>query len=114
MLYHIQCWRQNQTKNQLEELKTALPVMRKFGSVKKSLQVEVGVKKANLINNVTFNLGDQSAKFHIIRLMNNLQRFRWLIHNTVFGVWSKLPRKWKLRRNLRGHFYDGVDITGSE
>ena len=59
--YHTALKRQNQTKNQLEEIpgigpKTRAKLLRKFGSVKKiieadyaELQAEVGAKKANLI-----------------------------------------------------------------
>ena len=59
--YHTALKRQNQTKNQLEEIpgigpKTRAKLLRKFGSVKKiieadyaELQAEVGSKKANLI-----------------------------------------------------------------
>ena len=63
--YHTVLKRQNQTKNQLEEIpgigpKTRAKLLRKFGSVKKiieadyaELQVEVGVKKANLIKRLS-------------------------------------------------------------
>ena len=63
--YHMALKRQNQTKNQLEEIpgigpKTRAKLLRKFGSVKKiieadyaELQAEVGTKKANLIKRLS-------------------------------------------------------------
>ena len=63
--YHTALKRQNQTKNQLEEIpgigpKTRAKLLRKFGSVKKiieadytELQAEVGSKKANLIKRLS-------------------------------------------------------------
>ena len=63
--YHTALKRQNQTKNQLEEIpgigpKTRAKLLRKFGSVKKiieadyaELQAEVGSKKANLIKHLS-------------------------------------------------------------
>ena len=63
--YHTTLKRQNQTKNQLEEIpgigpKTRAKLLRKFGSVKKiieadyaELQAEVGSKKANLIKRLS-------------------------------------------------------------
>jgi len=63
--YHTALKRQNQTKNQLEEIpgigpKTRAKLLRKFGSVKKiieadyaELQAEVGAKKANLIKHLS-------------------------------------------------------------
>lgn len=63
--YHTALKRQNQTKNQLEEIpgigpKTRAKLLRKFGSVKKiieadytELQAEVGTKKANLIKHLS-------------------------------------------------------------
>ena len=63
--YHTALKRQNQTKNQLEEIpgigpKTRAKLLRKFGSVKKiieadytELQAEVGTKKANLIKRLS-------------------------------------------------------------
>ena len=63
--YHTALKRQNQTKNQLEEIpgigpKTRAKLLRKFGSVKKiieadyaELQAEIGTKKANLIKRLS-------------------------------------------------------------
>jgi excinuclease ABC, C subunit len=63
--YHTALKRQNQTKNQLEEIpgigpKTRAKLLKKFGSVKKiieadyaELQAEVGSKKANLIKRLS-------------------------------------------------------------
>ena len=63
--YHTALKRQNQTKNQLEEIpgigpKTRAKLLRKFGSVKKiieadytELQAEIGAKKANLIKRLS-------------------------------------------------------------
>ena len=63
--YHTALKRQNQTKNQLEEIpgigpKTRAKLLRKFGSVKKiieadyvELQAEVGAKKADLIKRLS-------------------------------------------------------------
>lgn len=63
--YHTALKRQNQTKNQLEEIpgigpKTRAKLLRKFGSVKKiieadyaELQAEVGTKKADLIKRLS-------------------------------------------------------------
>ena len=63
--YHTALKRQNQTKNQLEEIpgigpKTRAKLLRKFGSVKKiieadymELRAEVGAKKANLIKHLS-------------------------------------------------------------
>ena len=63
--YHTTLKRQNQMKNQLEEIpgigpKTRAKLLRKFGSVKKiieadytELQAEVGAKKANLIKHLS-------------------------------------------------------------
>ena len=65
MSYHTALKRQNQMKNQLEEIpgigpKTRAKLLRKFGSVKKiieadytELQAEVGAKKANLIKHLS-------------------------------------------------------------